>query len=142
MLSSPHGHGEALIGLMQDAKLCSINGRLSQENNTFTCISPKGLLIVDYIMVSHDVFHKCNIFNVYTMTETADMCNLTPLIGNRYKLPDHSLLHVNFTLDQLSSNHDNTDYNLYENLDDNNNSNEYKSHRYYFNNVPEFFYVL
>ncbi len=94
---------------MQDAKLCSLNGRLSPENNNFSCISPKGLSIVDYIIVSHDVFHKCNTLNVYTMTEAADMCNLAPLIGNWCKLPDHSLLHVNFTLDQLSSNHDNTD---------------------------------
>ncbi len=135
-----HGHGEALIGFMQYAKLCSLNGRLSPENNNFTCISPKDLSIVDYIIVPHDVFHKYNTLNVYTMTEAADTCNLAPLIGNRCKLPDHSLLHVNFTLDQLSSNHDNTDYqaNLHENLDDDN-SNEYKSHRYYFNNVPEFF---
>ncbi len=95
---------------MQDAKLCSLNGRLSPENNNFKCISPKGLSIVDYIIVPNNVFHKCNSFNVYTMTETADMCNLAPLIGNQCKLPDHSLLHVNFTLDQLSSNHDNTDY--------------------------------
>ncbi len=53
-----HGHGEALIGFMHDAKLCSLNGRLSLENNNFTCISPKGLSIVDYIIVPHDVFHK------------------------------------------------------------------------------------
>ncbi len=85
------------------------------------------------------MFHS---FNVYTMNEVADMCNLAPLISNRCKLPDRSLLHVNFTLDQLSSNHDNTDYqaNLHENLDDHN-SNEYKSCRYYFSNVPIFFYV-
>ncbi len=123
---------------MQDAKLCSRNGRLSPENNNFTCISPKGLSIVDYIIAPCDVFHKCNTFNVYTMTEAADMSNLAPLNGSQCKVTDHSLLHVNFTLDQLSFNHYNTDYqaNLYENLDDDN-GNEYKSRRYYFNNVPE-----
>ncbi len=44
-------------------------------------------------------------------------------------------------VDQLLSNHDNTDYqaNLHEFLDHDNNCNEYKSFRYYFNNVPEFF---
>ncbi len=74
-------HGEALIGFMQDAKLCLLNGRLSPENNNFTCISPKGLSFVDYIIVPHDVLHKCNTFNVFTMTEATDMCNLAPLIG-------------------------------------------------------------
>ncbi len=135
-----HGNGEALMGFMQEAKLCSLNGTLSPENNNFTCILPKGLSIVDYIIVPCDVCHKCNTFNVYIMTEAAHMCNLAPLIGNRCKLPDHSLLHVHFTLGQLSSNQDNTDYqaNLHENLDDDN-SNEYKSRRYYFNNVPEYF---
>ncbi len=139
-----HGHGEALIGFMQDAKLCSLNGRLSPENNNFTYISPKGLSIVDYIIVPHNVFHKlCNILNVYTMTEIPDMCNLAPLIGNRCKLPDHSPLHINFTLTNyhlILITLSNYQANLHENLDDDN-SNEYKSRRYYFNNAPEFYYV-
>ena len=135
-----HGHGEALIGFLQDAKLCTLNGRLSPENDNFTCISPKGISVVDYIIVPHDVFHKCKTFNVYTMTDIADMCNLAPLIGNRCKLPDHSLLHVNFSLEELSS----SDNSINENVNDintniNNVSNEYKSRRYHFNNVPEFF---
>ncbi len=36
-----HGHGKALIGFMQDAKLCSLNGRLSPENNNFTLYHPR-----------------------------------------------------------------------------------------------------
>ncbi len=79
-----HGHGEALIAFMQEGKLCSLNSRLSPENNNFTCISPKALSIVDYIIVPHDVFHKC---------KAVDMCNLEFYIGNRCKLHDHSLLH-------------------------------------------------
>ncbi len=73
------------------------------------------------------------------MTEAADMCTLAHLIGKRGKLPHHSLLHVNFTLDQLSTNYDNTDYqaNLHEHSDDENN-NEYKSHKYHFKNLQEF----
>ncbi len=32
-----HGDGESLIEFMQYAILCSLNGMLSTENNTFTC---------------------------------------------------------------------------------------------------------
>ncbi len=64
-----HGHGEPLIDFMQDAKLCVLNDRLNPENDNYTCISPRGASVVDYIITPHVVYYKCPTFNFYTMTE-------------------------------------------------------------------------
>ncbi len=53
-----HGHGESLIELMQDAKLCVLNGCLNPENDNYTCISTCGSSVVDYIITPHHVYYK------------------------------------------------------------------------------------
>ncbi len=96
-----HGHGELLIDFMQDAKLCILNGRISPEIDNYTCISPRGASVVDYIITPHDVYYKCPTLNIYIMTELMDKCNLSLLIGNRCKSPDHSILHVQLKLQTM-----------------------------------------
>ncbi len=54
-----NAQGESLIELMQDAKLCVLNGRLNPEHDNYTCISPRGSSVVDYIITPHDVYYKC-----------------------------------------------------------------------------------
>ncbi len=99
-----HGHDEPLIDFMQDTKLCVLH--LNPENDNYTCIStiihvfqqlymyfnnytcispPRSASVVDYIITPHDVYYKCQTFNIYTMTELMDKCNLSPLIGNKCK---------------------------------------------------------
>ncbi len=80
---------------MQDAKLCVLNMCLNPENVNYTCISPCGSSVVEYIITPHDVYYKCQAFHVHTTTDMIDACNVAPLIGDRCKPPDHSILHVN-----------------------------------------------
>ncbi len=101
-----HGHGESLIELMQDAKLCVLNGHLNPENDNYTCISPHGSSVVDY---THDVFYKYQAFHVYTTTDMIDACNLAPIIGDICKSPDHSILHVNFNTIDVFNQESNVD---------------------------------
>ena len=134
-----HGHGEALIGFMQDAKLCVLNGRLNPENDNYTCISTKGASVVDYIMVPHDVYFKCTKFNVYTMADLVDKYNLIPLLGNRCKLPDHSILHTEFCITS-TVNETECSEEMIENTNSHDSEfNMYYSKKYRFKNVPDLF---
>ncbi len=93
------GHGETLIGFINDCRLCILNGRFKPEENNFTCISTKGKSVVDYILIPHDVFDKVGNFKVYTMNDMCDRCHLAQYIGDRCHLPDHSILAIEVNID-------------------------------------------
>ena len=134
------GHGEALIGFMNDVKLCTLNGRVNPENDNYTCISSKGLSVVDYIMTPHDVLDKCVYFKVYTVTELAEICNVSQLIGERCRLPDHSVLHVNFNpraIDTTINNHISPDET--SGREGGKHFIPYNKRTYRFDNVPDMF---
>ncbi len=61
------GHGEPLIGFLNDSKQRILNGRFNQDCNNYTCISRKGQSVVDYIITPHDCFSKCSDFKVIMM---------------------------------------------------------------------------
>ncbi len=133
-----HGHGESLFELMQDAKLCVLNGPLNPENDNYTCISPCRSSVVDYIITPHDVYYKCQAFHFYTTTDMIYACNLAPLIGDRCKPPDHFILHVNFNTIEVFNQESNVNdtFDIESGITE---ENRYKKRKYRFNNVPHFF---
>ncbi len=95
------GHGEAIINFTTDCKLCFLNGHINPENDNFTCRSQQGKSVVDYIITPHDCFDKCSSFHVYTMNELSEKCNIAPFISTNCKVPDYSILHVDFNVTTL-----------------------------------------
>ena len=91
-------HGDTFINFIKDSKCCIVNGRVTPLNDDFTSISPKGKAVVDYIMVSQDCLNLCTEFQVITPNDLME--NNGPdclnLLGDRCKMPDHSLLWLKF----------------------------------------------
>ncbi len=83
-------HGRDFTDFLNDAKFCILNGRFSNDN--FTSISRKGKAVVDYLCVPHDTFTSCKDFKVVRVQEIVDQHGLHGLLGERSRLPDHSVL--------------------------------------------------
>ena len=66
-------------------------------------ISGRGKAVVDYICVPHDIFSRCKYFNVVTVQEITDQFALHELLGERSRLPDHSVLLAEFECDISST---------------------------------------
>ncbi len=67
---------------------------------------------------------------IFTLNDIAELCNLAPLIGNRCKVADDSLLHVYFTHNELYTS---------ENALATNDVNSQPNVNNQFDNVPEYF---
>ncbi len=133
-----HGHGEAIIDFVTDCKLCVLNGRLNPENDNFTFISEQGRSVVDYIITPQDCFNKCTSFHVYTMNELSEKCNIGPLISSNCKVPDHSIVHVDFKVNSLFD--PNQSHTIERNVhDDVQPDNMYKHRKYRFEHTPDLF---
>lgn len=89
-------HGETLIEFLKDARMCVVNGRIDPLYDNFTSISPKGKAVVDYIIAPYDCLENCVEFKVISASQAVESCALTNLIGDRCRLPDHSLLTFKF----------------------------------------------
>ncbi len=53
-----------------------------------------------------DAFTKCDNFKVHTMTDLCDQLKLAPLIGDRCRLPDHSIICADINIPISCVNHD------------------------------------
>ena len=84
--------GEEFVEFLQEMNMCVLNGRFVDDN--FTCISTKGRSVVDYICVMNDQFTMFKSFRVFTVSEMIDKYALTPLVSDRSRPPDHSLIVV------------------------------------------------
>ncbi len=78
---------------------------------------------------------KCQAFHVYTMIDAG---NIAPLICDRCKSPDHSILHVNFNTIEVFNQESNVN-NTFDIESDITEENIYKKCKYRFNNVPDLF---
>jgi exonuclease III len=96
-------HGDTFIEFLKDSKCCVLNGRLSPENDNFTCLSTKGKSVVDYIVVPHDVFNLCHDFDVQSCESIVQNLGIQDLIAERSRCPDHALLSVTFNMYKCSS---------------------------------------
>ncbi|VDI48001.1 Hypothetical predicted protein, partial [Mytilus galloprovincialis] len=112
-------HGHEFVEFLNEAKFCVLNGRFALNDN-FTSISRKGKAVVDYICVPHDSFNDFRNFKVLTTQDIVDNNNLQGLIGDKSKLPDHSVITCEFKV---------THCNLVNNTESSNQSNTPSRHR-------------
>ena len=61
-------HGHSLIEFLQESKFCIVNGRVSPENDGYTCSTARGVSVIDYFHVPHDLIGNCNNFHVTSIT--------------------------------------------------------------------------
>ena len=81
---------------MNEAKLCILNSCFNETENNFTSVSTPGKAVVDFICVPHDVMENCVSFKVRTARSIIEDGNLSGLLGERSKAPDHSALIAEF----------------------------------------------
>ncbi len=115
--------------------MCTLNGRFNLDSDNFTCISTKGKSVIDYFLIPQDVFGKCQNFNVYSVTDLINECQLANLIGDKSKPSDHSVLHVNFTIreiDNINSNEGGVYVTDGNHINNNLQNNVFNSRRYKF----------
>ena len=84
----------ALLEFMRDMKLCILNGRLDPNRDNFTFHSTRGQSVVDYFLVPHDCISHCRHMNVQLTNTMIDNYNLSHLISERCRPPDHSVLKI------------------------------------------------
>ena len=87
-----NSHGQSFLQFLKDCKMCVVNGRFDPTYDNFTYITNRGKSVVDYFFCAHKMLENCLDFRVVTCKDLANQYNLFPLIGNRSKLPDHSLI--------------------------------------------------
>lgn len=90
-------HGAMLVEFLKDSKCCVLNGRISGNDN-FTSISVKGKAVVDYIITPHNCLNTCIELNIHSPNELIESGTFSclNLLGDRYRVPDHSMLVLTF----------------------------------------------
>ena len=91
-------HGESWIEFLKDSKMCIINGRICPLNDNYTSVSIKGKAVVDYIATPYECLKTCTQFKVITANQMVEVIGCMDLIGERSRVPDHSLLIMDFTV--------------------------------------------
>ena len=85
-----------MIEFLKESKLCIVNGRICPLSDDYTSVSIKGKALVYYILVPYDCLQICNSFEVLVSNQLIKMANCMDLIGERSRVPDHSLLWLHF----------------------------------------------
>ncbi|VDI49336.1 Hypothetical predicted protein [Mytilus galloprovincialis] len=96
-------HGKSLLEFLNESKTCVLNGIYDSNKDNFTCLSGRGKSVVDYMCVPHDILELCSSFQVITTRSVIEQNNLFQFLGERSKIPDHSILLAEFkTLTNIS----------------------------------------
>ena len=111
--ATKNSHGDALLEFMRDMKLCILNGRLDPNRDNFTFHSTRGQSVVDYFIVPHDCISHCRHMKVQLTNTVITNYNLSHLISERCRPPDHSVLTLKFTCSSVCDlEHDKDDYRI------------------------------
>ena len=89
-------HGRSLIEFLQESRFCVLNGRINPENNAYTCVTSRGSSCVDCFLIPQHSFRLFQNFDVISCNSVVEDFNLYSLISERSKLPDHSILSIDF----------------------------------------------
>ena len=92
-----NSHGYSFIDFLVDCNMCMVNGRIGK--NDYTCISPNGKSVVDYVLLPYECLGKCKDFKIHTMT---DLINTYNLMGST-KFPDHSVIQFDLSYENIAS---------------------------------------
>ena len=91
-----NSYGELLIQFLISANCCILNGR-NYHNNDFTCVSSKGLSVVDYILVPYEILHWFSDFRVVRSKDLFTQAGCVSTIDTSRVIPDHSCLTCSMT---------------------------------------------
>ena len=127
-------HGDSLIDFLHETKMCVLNGRVSAENNNYTFVSPRGKSVIDYIITDHHSLPYCKKFNIEQCSDIIQEFNLSSLLSDSCKIPDHAILSVKISLTHYDLFEYNTDF-----INTNINKNRCKNRIYIFDNEPLLF---
>jgi len=120
-------HGKVMIEFLEESKMCVVNGRINNEENSFTCRTSRGLSVVDYFIVPHNMVSSCKQFRVVSCSDIIEDENLQTILGKRCHIPDHNLLildisvnvdmlHHSDSADHVDNNAQNNGGNVFYNL--------------------------
>ena len=93
-------HGKCLVEFLQEALFCTVNGRITVNSDGYTS---RGSSVVDYILVPHEQIDHCVSWKVLPCTKVIEENNLSHMLGNYCKLPDHSMLVLDVCMEQNHS---------------------------------------
>ena len=83
------------------------------NRDNFTFHSTRGQSVVDYFIVPRDCISHCRHMNVQLTNTMIDNYNLSHLISERCRPPDHSVLTLKFTCSSVFDlEHDKYDYRI------------------------------
>ena len=87
------GHHLDFVDFLKDARFAITNGCVTPELDNFTNVK-RGRSVVDYIFVPHDCFSNVLKCQVELANSLAEECGASELIGERCKMPDHSMVSI------------------------------------------------
>ena len=88
---------DSFLEFIKDIKMCIVNGRVTPEFDNYTCFNRNGCSIVDYIITDYDSLDKCKKCKVFSINEIInENNNLKSMISSSCKVPDHSVVMVEF----------------------------------------------
>ena len=104
------GHYVEFIDFLRDSKFFVLNGSITPDYDNFTN-TKRGKSVVDYMFVPHDNLSNIKSFSVDLANSLIDDTKIHHMIGERCKVPDHSLLttRVNWGID-MENNRQNDQY--------------------------------
>lgn len=88
------GHWETFLEFVKDARLCIVNGRVTNEYDNYTCVSVRGNSVVDYILTAHENFKMCISCKAELTHDLMECYGCYSMLSHSCKAPDHSMLTV------------------------------------------------
>ena len=92
-------HGESFLDFLIEARMFITNGRVNGRDE-FTSVSARGKSVVDYFAVPHENIGNCISCDVQPVSAIIESCGLEPMVAERSKAPDHSLVSLKFKLNK------------------------------------------
>ena len=90
--AKPNQHGLEFPEILNEAKMCMLNGRGDRHKDNSTCINTHCKSVVDFMCVPHDCLSYCSNFEVNTSRELISINNLEGCVGDAKHIPDHPML--------------------------------------------------
>ena len=91
-------HGETLIEFLIESKMVILNGRVTPNLDNYTSVSSKGVAVVDYLLATQNSIDICSKCEVRLISDVIEQYDLSHLLGEHCKMPDHSLVLGSFDL--------------------------------------------
>ena len=92
-----NSYGEIFLDFLIKSNCAMLNGRCNSKVE-FTSVSTKGLAVVDYVIVSHDLLHACDEIKTISAADLFMQAGLVGFADMKHNISDHSLLCWNFNL--------------------------------------------